>query len=133
VNKALSYVFAKDRDFQDYLKFSDARRITPTLRIRRTAIPWGTQKQARNKAVSRGGVNRVSEGRKVMTGTQMQWRNERGAPHRLYLDTPPLKGWRLLPTGSDCYRAGNQQITQSAIANAINRYRDFETFRRLTR
>ena len=39
VNKALSYVFAKDRDFQDYLKTSDARRITPTLRVRKTGIP----------------------------------------------------------------------------------------------
>ena len=39
VNKALHYVFAKDRDFQDYLKSSDARHITPTLRIRRTGIP----------------------------------------------------------------------------------------------
>jgi hypothetical protein len=39
VNKALNYVFAKDRDFQDYLKSSDARHITPVLRIRRTGIP----------------------------------------------------------------------------------------------
>jgi len=39
VNKALNYVFAKDRDFQDFLKSSDARRITPTLRVRRTGIP----------------------------------------------------------------------------------------------
>ena len=39
VNKALSYVLAKGRDFQDYLKTSDARRITPTLRVRRPASP----------------------------------------------------------------------------------------------
>jgi len=38
VNKALHYVFSKDRDFQDYLKSSDARRITPTLRVRRSAV-----------------------------------------------------------------------------------------------
>jgi hypothetical protein len=30
-----------------------------------------------------------------MTQTQMQWRNDRGAPHRLYLDTPPLIGRRM--------------------------------------
>jgi hypothetical protein len=36
VNKALNYVFAKDRDFQDYLKSSDSRYVIPTLRIRRT-------------------------------------------------------------------------------------------------
>ena len=38
VNKALHYVFAKDRDFQDYLKSSDARRFTPTLRVRRGGV-----------------------------------------------------------------------------------------------
>ena len=38
VNKALHYVFSKDRDFQDYLKSSDARRVTPTLRVRRSAV-----------------------------------------------------------------------------------------------
>ena len=31
VNKALNYVFAKDRDFQDYLKSSDARHVIPTF------------------------------------------------------------------------------------------------------
>ena len=39
VNKALHYVFAKDRDFQDYLKSSDARYVTSTLRVRRTGLP----------------------------------------------------------------------------------------------
>ena len=38
VNKALNYVFAKDRDFQDYLKSSDARHVIPTLRVRRSAV-----------------------------------------------------------------------------------------------
>ena len=35
VEQALTYVFSKDRDFQEYLKSSEAQRITPTLRIRR--------------------------------------------------------------------------------------------------
>ena len=35
---------------------------------------------------------------------QNQWREENGASHRLYLDTPPLIGWRSLPIGSDGYR-----------------------------
>jgi hypothetical protein len=39
VNKALNYVFAKDRDFQDYLKSSDARHVLPTLRVRRSGVP----------------------------------------------------------------------------------------------
>jgi hypothetical protein len=35
VDKALNYVFSKDRDFQEFLKSPEARRITPTLRVRR--------------------------------------------------------------------------------------------------
>ena len=37
VDKALSYVFSKDRDFQDFLRTPEAQRITPTLRVRRAA------------------------------------------------------------------------------------------------
>jgi hypothetical protein len=37
VEQALAYVFSKDRDFQDFLKTPDARKITPTLRIRKPA------------------------------------------------------------------------------------------------
>jgi len=36
MEQALAYVFAKDRDFQDFLRTHDAQRITPTLRIRRS-------------------------------------------------------------------------------------------------
>ena len=35
VEQALSYVFSKDRDFQEFLKSAEAQRITPTLRVRR--------------------------------------------------------------------------------------------------
>src|SRR5580692_4849294 len=61
VNKALNYVFAKDRDFQDYLKSSDARHITPTLRIRRTGIPA----EPRSKPVTRpvAGVESIESAR----------------------------------------------------------------------
>jgi hypothetical protein len=37
VEEALKHVFAKDRDFQEYLKSPDAQRITPTLRVRRAS------------------------------------------------------------------------------------------------
>lgn len=37
VEEALKHVFAKDRDFQEYLKSPEAQRITPTLRVRRVA------------------------------------------------------------------------------------------------
>jgi hypothetical protein len=35
VEESLKHVFAKDRDFQEYLKSPEAQRITPTLRVRR--------------------------------------------------------------------------------------------------
>jgi hypothetical protein len=38
VDKALAYVFSKDRDFQDFLRTPEAQKITPTLRVRRAAI-----------------------------------------------------------------------------------------------
>jgi hypothetical protein len=37
VEQALTYVFSKDRDFQEFLKSPEAQRITPTLRVRRAA------------------------------------------------------------------------------------------------
>jgi hypothetical protein len=35
VDKALNYVFSKDRDFQEFLKTPQARQVTSTLRIRK--------------------------------------------------------------------------------------------------
>ena len=35
VDKALNYVFSKDREFQDFLKTAQASQIVPSLRIRR--------------------------------------------------------------------------------------------------
>ena len=48
VEQALAYVFSKDRDFQEFLKSSEAGRITPTLRIRRAPAP-DSPEQANNK------------------------------------------------------------------------------------
>jgi hypothetical protein len=35
VDKALTYVFAKDRDFQDFLRTPEAGHVPPSLRVRR--------------------------------------------------------------------------------------------------
>ena len=37
VEQALTYVFAKDRDFQEFLRTPEAQRITPTLRVRKAS------------------------------------------------------------------------------------------------
>jgi hypothetical protein len=36
VDKALNYVFSKDRDFQDFLKTPQAKQVASTLRVRRS-------------------------------------------------------------------------------------------------
>jgi hypothetical protein len=46
VDKALNYVFAKDREFQEYLKSSQAKKVAPSLRVRRA----GTEPVANGKA-----------------------------------------------------------------------------------
>lgn len=35
VDKALNYVFSKDRDFQEFLKTPEARQVSSTLRVRK--------------------------------------------------------------------------------------------------
>jgi hypothetical protein len=45
VDKALNYVFAKDRDFQDFLKTPQAKQFASTLRVRR-----GPNKDAKDEA-----------------------------------------------------------------------------------
>jgi hypothetical protein len=45
VDKALNYVFVKDREFQEHLKSSQAVKVAPSLRVRRT----GTEPVANGK------------------------------------------------------------------------------------
>ena len=54
VEQALAYVFSKDRDFQEFLKSSEAQRITPTLRIRRA--PASEAAEAPSKPASKAPV-----------------------------------------------------------------------------
>jgi len=35
LDKALNYVFSKDRDFQDFLRTPQAKQVAPTLRVRK--------------------------------------------------------------------------------------------------
>jgi hypothetical protein len=52
VEQALSYVFGKDRDFQDFLKSPDAQKVTPTLRIRKPAANDAAEQPARKPVSS---------------------------------------------------------------------------------
>jgi hypothetical protein len=50
VDKALNYVFAKDREFQEYLKSSPSAKVVPTLRVRRLGTGDGAEPAANRKA-----------------------------------------------------------------------------------
>ncbi len=46
VEQALAYVFSKDRDFQDFLKTPEARKVTSTLRIRKVSAAEASEPTA---------------------------------------------------------------------------------------
>jgi hypothetical protein len=50
VEQAVAYVFSKDRDFQEFLKTPEAQRITPTLRIRKVAVPEAVEQAPKKPA-----------------------------------------------------------------------------------
>jgi hypothetical protein len=55
VDKALNYVFAKDREFQDYLKSPQAAKAVPSLRVRRAGAADVPESASSGKR-SHGGV-----------------------------------------------------------------------------
>jgi hypothetical protein len=46
VDKALNYVFSKDRDFQEFLKTAQANQVVSTLRVRRSPNKDGIEQPA---------------------------------------------------------------------------------------
>lgn len=50
IEQALAYVLAKDKEFQEFIKFPEAKRIIPTLRVRRVPAS-DSMEQANNKPV----------------------------------------------------------------------------------
>jgi hypothetical protein len=50
VEQALSYVFSKDRDFQEFLKTPQARQVASTLRIRKAPAPEAVESAAKKPA-----------------------------------------------------------------------------------
>jgi hypothetical protein len=51
VDKALNYVFSKDRDFQEFLKTPQSKQVASTLRVRK-AVANGASEQVGKKVVS---------------------------------------------------------------------------------
>ena len=54
VDKALNYVFSKDRDFQEFLKTAQAGNVVPTLRIRRSGNGEASEPPAKGRRPSQG-------------------------------------------------------------------------------
>ena len=50
VEQALTYVFSKDRDFQEYLKTPEARQVASTLRIRKAPTSEAAEAPAKKPA-----------------------------------------------------------------------------------
>jgi hypothetical protein len=50
VEQALTYVFSKDRDFQEFLKTPEAKQVSSTLRIRKAPVPEATKPSAKKPA-----------------------------------------------------------------------------------
>jgi hypothetical protein len=51
VEQALTYVFSKDRDFQDFLKTPEAKQAAATLRIRKVPAAETTEAQPKKPAL----------------------------------------------------------------------------------
>ena len=47
VDKALNYVFSKDRDFQDFLKTAHAKQVAPALRVRKGPSNGATEQPSK--------------------------------------------------------------------------------------
>jgi hypothetical protein len=52
VEQALTYVFNKDRDFQDFLKTPEARQVAATLRIRKAPAAEAAEAQPKKPATA---------------------------------------------------------------------------------
>ena len=52
VDKALNYVFSKDRDFQDFLKTAHAKQVAPALRVRKAPSNGATEQPTKKLAAA---------------------------------------------------------------------------------
>jgi hypothetical protein len=73
VDKALNYVFSKDRDFQDFLKTPQAKEVASTLRVRKGPSNGAAEQPAR-KLVA--GVDSTASVRAVRAWSTLQFRAE---------------------------------------------------------
>ena len=92
VDKALNYVFSKDRDLQDFLKTPEAKQISSTLRVRR-APSTEVVDQRREEGGLRDSLRGTNAGCEGVIRRSIPGWSDDGASHRMNCDTPPLKGY----------------------------------------
>ncbi len=92
VDKALNYVFSKDRDFQDFLKTPQAKQVASPLCVCVKARAMVRSGAACKEACSRGGVHGFCARSEGMIVHSISWWCKNGASHRKNFDTPPLQG-----------------------------------------
>jgi hypothetical protein len=63
VDKALAYVFAKDRDFQEFLRTPEAAHVPPSLRVRRVQHNGAVTEPANSTAKPAKSVEAVHDSR----------------------------------------------------------------------
>ena len=54
IDKALNYVFSKDREFQEYLKTAQSGNVVPTLRVRRSGNGEASEPPANGRRAAAG-------------------------------------------------------------------------------
>ena len=91
VDKALNYVFSKDRDFQDFLKTPHAKQVASDFACPKRPEQW-CDGAADKEACSRGRVHGFCARGEGMILHSISWWCKNGASHRKNFDTPPLRG-----------------------------------------
>src|SRR4051812_46509082 len=67
VEQALTYVFSKDRDFQEFLRTPEARQVASTLRIRKAPAPEIPERPAKKPA---SGAQTAAQPASVVAGSK---------------------------------------------------------------
>ena len=90
VDKALNYVFSKDRDFQDFLKTAHAKQVAPLCVCEKARAM--VRRSSRQRSLQTGSSPRLLYAREGMIVHSISWWCKNGASHRKNFDTPPLIG-----------------------------------------
>ncbi len=91
VEQALAYVFSKDRDFQDFLKTPEARKVASTLRIRKVPAAEALSSGFSEASSCTRCRSRIP-GEKRLILHFIPGQRHCGAAHRKNVDTPSLGG-----------------------------------------